>query len=104
VSSVLGGSSRPCPCPEHQRAYERRLLWNGDSAPNWLPREVGGGWGVSEAVEGFVTSLAGVLWLGLDTAASGGAMGAAADVLLIDTILPWCRSRPRHYMRLLRGA
>jgi hypothetical protein len=29
-----------------------------------------------------------VLWLGLDTATFGGAMGAAADVLLIDTILP----------------
>jgi hypothetical protein len=29
-----------------------------------------------------------VLWLGLDTATSGGAMGAAADVLLIDTMLP----------------
>jgi hypothetical protein len=47
-----------------------------------------GGWVVSEAAEGFVTSLAGVLWLELDTAASGGAMGAAEDVLLIDTILP----------------
>jgi len=29
-----------------------------------------------------------VLWLGLDTATSGGAMGAAAEVLLIDTMLP----------------
>ena len=35
-----------------------------DSAPNWLPGGVWGGWGVSEAVEGFVTSLAGgsVAW------------------------------------------
>jgi hypothetical protein len=31
-----------------------------DSAPNWLPGGVGGGWAVSEAMEAFVTSLAGV--------------------------------------------
>ena len=30
---------------------------DADSAPNWLPGGVWGGWGVSEAVEGFVTSL-----------------------------------------------
>ena len=29
---------------------------DADSLPNWLPGGVGGGWGVSEAVEGFVTS------------------------------------------------
>jgi len=29
-----------------------------------------------------------VLWLGLDTATFGGAMGAAAGVLLNDTMLP----------------
>ena len=31
---------------------------DADSALNWLPRGVGDGWGVSEAVEGFVTTLA----------------------------------------------
>jgi len=30
----------------------------GDSAPNWLPGGVGGGWRVSEAQEGFVTGMA----------------------------------------------
>jgi hypothetical protein len=31
------------------------------------PEGFGGGWGVSEAVEAFVTSLAAVTWLGLTT-------------------------------------
>jgi hypothetical protein len=31
---------------------------DADSAPNWLPRGVGAGCGVSEAMEGFVTTLA----------------------------------------------
>jgi hypothetical protein len=30
-----------------------------DSAPNWPPGGVGDGWGVHEAMKGFVTSLAG---------------------------------------------
>ena len=31
---------------------------HGDSAPNWRPGGVGVGWGVSEAMEAFVTTLA----------------------------------------------
>jgi hypothetical protein len=34
-----------------------RLLGEPDSAAIWLPDGVWAGWGVSEAVEGFVTSL-----------------------------------------------
>jgi hypothetical protein len=57
-------------------------LWDAHGAPkadSALPRGVGGGWGVSEALVGFVTSLAVVTWLGYDRATSGGAMSAAAD-------------------------
>jgi hypothetical protein len=39
-----------------------------DPVPIGLPRGVWGGGRVSEAVEGFVTSLAVATWLGLDTA------------------------------------
>jgi hypothetical protein len=58
VCNVSGGSSRPCRCPEHRRDCKRRLLRNGDSAPNWLPGGVGDGEGGSEAVEAFVTTFA----------------------------------------------
>ena len=57
-----------------------RLLWEAhgtqkaDSAPIGWPGGIGGGWGVSEAREAFVTILAVATWLGFDTAKSGGAM------------------------------
>jgi hypothetical protein len=52
------------PTPIIPNPQERRLIWNGDSALNWLPGGVGGGWRVSEAKESFVASLAGcsVAW------------------------------------------
>lgn len=49
---------------------------DSDSAPIGCRTGFGGGWGVSKALEGFVTSLAVATWLGLDTATCGGAMRA----------------------------
>lgn len=51
--------------PERKRKMIGIGLWNGDSAPNCLSRRVRVGWGVSEALQAFVTSLARLCELGL---------------------------------------
>lgn len=56
-------SGSACACSEgHNRIDEglarSAMPQKADSAAIWLPGAVGGGWGVSEAREGFVTSFA----------------------------------------------
>ena len=46
-------------------ALPEDAVQKADSTAISLPGKVRAGWGVSEAVEGFVTSLAVVTWLGL---------------------------------------
>jgi hypothetical protein len=56
-----------------------------DPTATLLPGRVRVCWGVSEAPEAFVTSLAGVLWLGLDSATCL-TRSAKAELIMEETI------------------